>query len=279
MHILIFLDINRIFIHIEFYRLLFKVRLIVVPKLEMWIMNPKVSRAAQELLMAVAMNCTTHTNDEVEAITNNEVITNFLKLRFKNKPNINLYLACIKELANANREVNLPTLIKLTIFNELSNARNPNNMQMLNVLFGCNQQIPSSGTPSQISSSNDLAAISLAAVFVDLLLQKECYLRALRALLREIVRALRYDSSLNLHTFCYHLMNLDPKVENQVSMIFKLSIFGYDSIIVKKNHKLMVFCLYYRYENSNLEKDFFPQWLMLSHFLCFYVFPQVYEIR
>ena len=227
--ILIFLDINRIFIHIEFHCLIFKVRLIVVPKLEMWIMNPKVSRAAQELLMAVAMNCSTHTNDEVEAITNNEVITNFLKLRFKNKPNINLYLACIKELANANREVNLPTLIKLTIFNELSNARNPNNMQMLNVLFGCNQQIPSGGTPSQISSSNDLAAISLAAVFVDLLLQKECYLRALRALLREIVRALRYDASLNLHTFCYHLMNLDPKVENQVSMIFKLSIFRYDS--------------------------------------------------
>ena len=184
--------------------------------------------------MAVAMNCSTHTNDEVEAITNNEVITNFLKLRFKNKPNINLYLACIKELANANREVNLPTLIKLTIFNELSNARNPNNMQMLNVLFGCNQQIPSGGTPSQISSSNDLAAMSLAAVFVDLLLQKECYLRALRALLREIVRALRYDASLNLHTFCYHLMNLDPKVENQVSVILKLSIFRYDFHIFVK---------------------------------------------
>lgn len=178
-------------------------------------MNPKVSRAAQELLMAVAMNCTTHTNDDVEVITNNEVITNFLKLRFKNKPNINLYLACIKELANANREVNLPTLIKLTIFNELSNARNPNNMQMLNVMFGCGQ-LPSV-TSNQGSTSNDLAAASLAAVFVDLLLQKECYLRALRALLREIVRALRYDTSLNLHTFCYHIMNLDQKAEAQVS--------------------------------------------------------------
>ena len=181
----------------------------------MWIMNPKVSRAAQELLMAVAMNCTTHTNDEVEVITNNEVITNFLKLRFKNKPNINLYLACIKELANANREVNLPTLIKLTIFNELSNARNPNNMQMLNVMFGCGQLPPANS--SQGPTSNDLAAASLAAVFVDLLLQKECYLRALRALLREIVRALRYDTTLNLHTFCYHLMNLDPKAEAQIT--------------------------------------------------------------
>ena len=181
----------------------------------MWIMNPKVSRAAQELLMAVAMNCSTHTNDEVEIITNNDVITNFLKLRFKNKPNINLYLACIKELANANREVNLPTLIKLTIFNELSNARNPNNMQMLNVMFGCSHL--TAGNSNQASPPNDLAAASLAAVFVDLLMQKECYLRALRALVREIVRSLRYDTSLNLHTFCYHLMNLDPKVENQVS--------------------------------------------------------------
>ena len=172
-------------------------------------MNPKVSRAAQELLMAVAMNCSTHTNDDVE------VIGNFLKLRFKNKPNINWFLACIKELANANRETNLPTLIKMTIFNELSNARNPNNMAMLNVMFGCGQL--QSGSISHISAPHELAASSLAAVFVDLLLQKEDYLRALRALLREIVRALRYDASLNLHTFCLHLMSLDPKVEAQVS--------------------------------------------------------------
>ena len=196
-------------------------------------MNPKVSRAAQELLMAVAMNCTTHTNDDVEVITNNEVITNFLKLRFKNKPNINLYLACIKELANANRDVNLPTLIKLTIFNELSNARNPNNMQMLNVMFGCGQ-LPSANS-NQGSSSNDLAAASLAAVFVDLLLQKECYLRALRALLREIVRALRYDTSLNLHTFCYHLMNLDPKAENQVTKLLIAKIKSLIIYSIKKN--------------------------------------------
>ena len=37
-------------------------------------------------------------------------------------------------------------------------------------------------------------------------MQKECYLRALRALLREIVRYLRYD--INLHSFCLHLMQL-----------------------------------------------------------------------
>ena len=86
---------------------------------------------------------------------------------------------------------------------------------MLNVMFGCGQLPPANS--SQGPTSNDLAAASLATVFVDLLLQKECYLRALRALLREIVRALRYDTTLNLHTFCYHLMNLDPKAEAQVT--------------------------------------------------------------
>ena len=80
----------------------------VVPKLEMWIMNPKVGRTAQELLMAVAMNCTGQSPGQ-----DLEVIQNFLKLRFKNKANINLFLACVKEMVNANREANLPTLIKV----------------------------------------------------------------------------------------------------------------------------------------------------------------------
>ena len=53
----------------------FQVRLLVVPKLEMWIMNPKVGRTAQELLMAVAMNCTGRDSQDLE------VIQNFLKLR------------------------------------------------------------------------------------------------------------------------------------------------------------------------------------------------------
>ena len=66
---------------------LLEVRHMVLAKLEMWIMNPKISRAAQELLMAVAMNCNTHSHQDVE------VIGGFTKFRFKNKPNINLYLS------------------------------------------------------------------------------------------------------------------------------------------------------------------------------------------
>lgn len=66
---------------------LLEVRHIVLPRLEMWIMNPKISRPAQELLMALAMNCNTNSPKDIE------VIGNFTKFRFKNKPNVNLYLA------------------------------------------------------------------------------------------------------------------------------------------------------------------------------------------
>jgi len=64
----------------------FQIRQTVITKLEMWIMNPKIFRPAQDLLLSVAVNCTTHSPADVE------VIGNFTKLRFKNKPNINLYL-------------------------------------------------------------------------------------------------------------------------------------------------------------------------------------------
>jgi len=145
------------------------VRQIVISKLEMWIMNPKISRQGQDLLLSLAANCTSHTATDVD------ILANFLKLRFKNKPNINLYLAALRDICLAHKD-NLPLLVKQTIFNELSGARNPNNMVMLQTMFNCDQQ---------------LAATSLAAVFLDLLMQRECYLRALRVLLREIVRVLR----------------------------------------------------------------------------------------
>ncbi len=153
----------------------------------MWVMNPKVSRAAHELLLAVAMNCNTHTPMDVE------VIGQFAKLRFKSKPNVNLYLQCVREITTSHME-NLPALVKHTIFNELSNARSTSNMAVLGVLF---------------SADGDRAASSLASVFVELLLQKDCYLRALRALLREVVRALRGD--INLQAFCLQLMKERPK--------------------------------------------------------------------
>ena len=97
---------------------------------------------------------------------------------------------CVRELCAANKE-NMPSLLRHTVFNELSNARNTNNMAILQVMF---------------NHDKEQAPASLAEVFIELLMQKDCYLRALRALLREIVRYLRYD--INLHNFCLHLMQL-----------------------------------------------------------------------
>ena len=89
---------------------------------------------------------------------------NDISFRFKNKPNINLYLQCTRELCLAHPD-NLPALLKHVVFNELSNARNTNNMAILSVIFMCDPERGASG---------------LAGVFCDLLLVKECYWRALR---------------------------------------------------------------------------------------------------
>lgn len=45
-----------------------------------------------------------------------------------------LWLLFFRELLNAHRD-NLGTMVKLVIFNELSNARNPNNMQVLHTVL------------------------------------------------------------------------------------------------------------------------------------------------
>jgi integrator complex subunit 1 len=60
------------------------------PRLEMWLQNPKLMRPAQELLMSVCLNCSTHTQRDVE------VISQLVKIRLKTKALINLYLSCIR---------------------------------------------------------------------------------------------------------------------------------------------------------------------------------------
>lgn len=80
-------------------------------------------------------------------------------------------------------------MLKHTIYNELSNARNPNNMPMIAVMF---------------QAAPETAANVLAEIFQDLLLNKDDYLRSLRALLREIVRVLRFD--INLYALCRSLV-------------------------------------------------------------------------
>ena len=54
------------------------------------------------------------------------------------------------------------------------------------------------------SAAPEKSASALAGVFIQLLLLKDCYLRALRMLLSEIVRCFRHE--INLAVFCKYLM-------------------------------------------------------------------------
>lgn len=162
---------------------LVEVRVLVSSKLEVWLQNPKLLRPAQELLMAVCVNCSGHTQKDVE------VISALVKVRLKSKAVISYYLSCILELITAHPD-NLSTVLKHTIYNELSQSRNPNNLSMLAVMFQYNPET---------------AATILADIFQELLLNRDDYLRPLRALLREVWRSLRSD--LNLSVFCRGLMS------------------------------------------------------------------------
>ncbi|KAM8962294.1 integrator complex subunit 1 isoform 2-T2 [Pelodytes ibericus] len=159
-----------------------EVRLTAVQRLEMWLQNPKLTRPAQDLLMSVCMNCNTHGSEDME------VISNLIKIRLKPKVLLNHYMLSVRELLNAHRD-NLGTMVKFVIFNELSNARNPNNMQILYTV---------------LQHSSEQAPKFLAMVFQDLLTNKDDYLRASRALLREIIKQTKHE--INFQAFCLGLM-------------------------------------------------------------------------
>ncbi|CAG12235.1 unnamed protein product, partial [Tetraodon nigroviridis] len=171
-------------------------RLMAVQRLEMWLQNPKLTRPAQDLLMSLCMNCNTHGADDME------VISSLIKIRLKPKVLLNHYMLCVRELLNAHRD-NLGTMVKLVIFNELSNARNPNNMQVLHTV---------------LQHSPEQAPKFLAMVFQDLLTNKDDYLRASRALLREIIKQTKHE--INFQSFCFGLMQ-ERKETSYVDMEFK----------------------------------------------------------
>ncbi|XP_064415075.1 integrator complex subunit 1 isoform X2 [Latimeria chalumnae] len=173
-----------------------EVRLMAVQRLEMWLQNPKLTRPAQDLLMSLCMNCSSHGSEDME------VISNLIKIRLKPKVLLNHYMLCVRELLNAHRD-NLGTVVKFVIFNELSNARNPNNMQILYTL---------------LQHSPEIAPKFLAMVFQDLLTNKDDYLRASRALLREIIKQTKHE--INFQSFCLGLMQ-ERKEPTYADMEFK----------------------------------------------------------
>lgn len=229
-----------------------EVRSIVCQKLEIWLQNPKLTKPAQELLLAVCLNCNSHNQHDVE------VISQLVKIRIKAKPLINHYLQCMKELIGQHAE-NLSTLLKHAIYNELSSSRNPNNMQLLSIIF---------------LHSPDRSAKVLADVFFDLLCNRDDYLRALRALLREIVRTVRYD--LNFSQFCFNLLqerrdpavidleqSLKERVFLSITDLVVLAIFLGVSPVVKEQFstytrgekKDLTHLRNYQIQVSNIQKD------------------------
>merc|ERR1740128_560511 len=105
-----------------------EVRLLAAPRLEIWLSNPKLSRPAAELLLAICINCNTETASDTDTINT------LLRLRLKAKGLIQTYLACFKELVDQQLD-QLPLILRLLIFNELSPSRGPNNMAVLAVMF------------------------------------------------------------------------------------------------------------------------------------------------
>lgn len=54
----------------------------------------QLTRPAQELLMSLALNCNSHSSEDVE------VISNLIRMRLKTKPLANHYVNCIKYVAD-----------------------------------------------------------------------------------------------------------------------------------------------------------------------------------
>ncbi|KAL7647180.1 UNVERIFIED_CONTAM: hypothetical protein RMT77_002438 [Armadillidium vulgare] len=159
-----------------------EVRKLVAPKLETWLQNHKHQRPAIELLMSMCLNCNTHSPID------QKVISFIVHIRIKLKPLTNQYMSCLRELLSAHPD-NIASVLKETTFNELSPSRNVSNMAILSVVF---QYAP------------EQAALILADIFLELLRNADDFLRALRALLREIVRSLRHD--MQFQKFCQGLM-------------------------------------------------------------------------
>ncbi|KAL4148797.1 hypothetical protein QTP88_002952 [Uroleucon formosanum] len=175
-----------------------EIRVMVAGKLEVWLQNAKLVRPAQELLLAVCVNCTSRTQRDFD------VISTIVKMRLKTKAMGNFYVSCIKELILLN-SCNLPIVLKNVVYNEMSTSRNTSNMAIFQVIF---------------KAEPDQSALLLADIFQELLILRDDYLRPLRGLLREISRQVRSD--FNFLTFCQGLigakepLNQTPEVKDRV---------------------------------------------------------------
>ncbi|XP_055613297.1 integrator complex subunit 1 [Uranotaenia lowii] len=170
-----------------------EMRALAIPRLELWIHNGKLMKPAQELLTFICYNVTGQNPKD------HEVLSNLVRMRLKTKPLINIFMICLKEMLNSQAEI-LTIMLKYVIQNELSNARNPNNMGMLATMF--------QAKPKE-------SATHLAEIYQECLLQREDVLRTLRVFLRELVKMLRYD--IDLMEFCKALLTNRQDLSAQIA--------------------------------------------------------------
>ncbi|KAL0868839.1 hypothetical protein ABMA27_007195 [Loxostege sticticalis] len=141
-----------------------EIRMISASRLEAWLHSGKLWRCAQELLAYVCCNADAC---GPTAARDHEVLAQLARMRLKTKPLQAAYQACLREMVSDSPAL-LRSVVTHTIYNELSNVRSPNNMAVLAALIQAQPQL--------------------------LLLRPEDYLRPLRALTRECVRAARADA-------------------------------------------------------------------------------------
>ncbi|XP_061384409.1 integrator complex subunit 1 [Danaus plexippus] len=153
-----------------------EIRMIAASRLEAWLHSGKLWRAAQELLAHVCANAAA---SGPSAARDHEVLAQLARMRLKTKPLQAAYQACLRDMV-ADSPALLRSVVTHTIYNELSNVRSPNNMAVLAAL---------------IHAQPHLVPAAMADTYQELVVRTEDFLRPLRALTRECVRATRSDAA------------------------------------------------------------------------------------
>ncbi|XP_065899980.1 integrator complex subunit 1-like isoform X2 [Dysidea avara] len=148
-----------------------ELRLQAAQRIETWMPNPKLTRLCQDLLYAVASNCTTQTPEDTK------VIEYIVGLKLKTKQLVNHHFVCVREMIGCHPG-NLEVALRTVVHNELGQNRSPTNMHLLAMLM---------------HSRPDAAPKLLGTVFQEFLANRDDYLRALRAFLRELIRQVKGD--------------------------------------------------------------------------------------
>ncbi|CAH0728666.1 unnamed protein product, partial [Brenthis ino] len=173
-----------------------EIRMIAASRLEAWLHSGKLWRAAQELLAHVCANA--HAAGP-SAARDHEVLAQLVRMRLKTKPLQAAYQACLREMVSSSPAL-LRSVVTHTIYNELSNVRSPNNMAVLAAL---------------IQAQPQLVPAAMADTYQEIVFRPDDYLRPLRALTRECVRAARSDAAalLPLARALAHPPPIDPPQE------------------------------------------------------------------